>query len=109
MPFRDFGIPNGYAPFNIQNVENNLFVTYAKVGSDGRSAAGRGDGFVNIYRSNGRFLRRFASRGVLNAPWGVSLAPTSFWSNHSWDGDDNDDDDNDHKGIRHLFNYFPIK
>ncbi len=104
-PFRDFGVPSGYAPFNIQNIENNLFVTYAKVGPDGRSVAGRGDGFVNVYRSSGRFIRRFASRGVLNAPWGVALAPTSFWSKKAWDGNE-DDDDNDHRRFHNFFHHF---
>ncbi len=110
-PFRDFFIPRGYAPFNIQNIDNNLFVTYAKVAPDGRSESGFGKGFVNVYKSNGRFIRRFASRGVLNAPWGVVMAPESFWSNKKWDGDDDDDEDNSGKGSgnRHHHDFHSIK
>lgn len=94
-PFRDFFIPWGYAPFNIQNVGGNLYVMYAKVGSDGEEEVGAGKGFVDIFRPNGWLMRRFISRGQLNAPWGVAMAPTSFWSSKNWDGDE-DDDDNDH-------------
>jgi len=39
---------------------------------------GVGSGFVNIYDPNGKLIQRFAARGLLNAPWGVALAPSSF-------------------------------
>ncbi|WP_162915360.1 TIGR03118 family protein [Paraflavitalea soli] len=79
MPFKDPGIPSGYAPFNIQAVGEWLYVTYAKVGPQGRSAAGRGLGFVSIFKTNGTLVKRFASRGALNAPWGIALASPSFF------------------------------
>jgi uncharacterized protein (TIGR03118 family) len=79
MPFKDPGIPSGYAPFNIQAVGEWLYVTYAKVGPQGRSAAGRGLGFVSIFKTNGMLVKRFASKGALNAPWGVAMAPASFF------------------------------
>lgn len=107
-PFRDFFVPQGYAPFNIQNVGGNLFVMYAKVGSDGEEEVGPGKGFVDIYRPNGRLLKRFTSRGQLNAPWGVAMAPSTFWSNKNWDGDD-DDDDHDHKGDGKHFDHHEIR
>src|SRR5205085_8872222 len=47
-PFTDASIPSGYAPFNIQNVNGNLFVMYAKVGDDGDEEKGAGLGFVDI-------------------------------------------------------------
>jgi uncharacterized protein (TIGR03118 family) len=99
-PFKDNHLPGGYAPFNIQNVGGNLFVMYAKVGPEGDEEVGHGNGFVDIYKPNGRLIRRFVSRDQLNAPWGVAMAPVAFWSSHKWDGDD-DDDDNDHKGDGH--------
>jgi uncharacterized protein (TIGR03118 family) len=40
--------------------------------------AGLGNGFVDIFDTDGHLLRRFASRGTLNAPWGVALAPAGF-------------------------------
>ncbi|HEY2720850.1 MAG TPA: TIGR03118 family protein [Chitinophagaceae bacterium] len=106
-PFFDFFIPGGYAPFNVQNVNNNLFVTYAKVGDDGEEEKGAGKGFVDVFRSNGRFVTRFASRGILNAPWGVAMAPAS-WANQKWDGNDDDDDNgksgSDNDKHHHDFN-----
>jgi uncharacterized protein (TIGR03118 family) len=78
MPFMDPNIPAGYAPFNIQNIGGSLYVTYAKVGADGRSEAGVGKGFVDIYRTDGTLIKRFASKGNLNAPWGVAMAPAGW-------------------------------
>lgn len=77
--FSDPGIPAGYAPFNIQAVGDWLYVLYAKVGPDGRSVAGRGLGYVDIYQTNGVLVKRFASGGALNAPWGVAQASSSFF------------------------------
>jgi len=35
-------------------------------------------GAVNEFDANGHLLRRIATRGKLNAPWGIALAPASF-------------------------------
>jgi uncharacterized protein (TIGR03118 family) len=76
--FLDPTLPAGYSPFNIQNIGNSLFVTYALVGADGLDVPGAGHGFVDKFDLNGNFLTRLASNGVLNSPWGVALAPSSF-------------------------------
>ncbi len=92
-PFADYSLPQGYAPFNIQNVGGNLFVMYAKVGDDGgEEEEGQGLGFVDIYYPNGKLITRFASGGKLNAPWGVAMAPTAFWENQRWDENEKDND-----------------
>jgi len=78
MPFSDPNIPAGYAPFNIQNIGGMLYVTYAKVGADGRSEEGVGKGYVDIYRTDGTLVKRFASKGNLNAPWGLTMAPANW-------------------------------
>jgi len=78
MPFMDPNIPAGYSPFNIQNIGGSLYVTYAKVGSDGRSEEGVGKGYVDIYRTDGSLVKRFASKGNLNAPWGLTMAPANW-------------------------------
>ena len=77
--FTDPQLPPGYAPFGIQAIGGNIFVTYAKLeaGSDDE-AAGQGLGVVDVYDANGGFLSRVATRGLLNAPWGVALAPPGF-------------------------------
>jgi len=78
MPFQDPDLPAGYSPFNIQNVNGRLFVMYAKI-ANGDEVKGAGLGFVDIYNPDGTLARRFASRGSLNAPWGVAEAPVGFW------------------------------
>jgi len=79
MDFKDNHIPWGYAPFNIQSVGSWLYVTYAKVGPEGEDEAGRGNGFVDIFKTDGSLAKRFASRGSLNSPWGVAVAPSTFF------------------------------
>ena len=77
--FRDRSLPTSYAPFGIQAINGDVYVTYAKPDpATGQSAHGPGLGFVNVFDPEGRLLRRVASRGVLNAPWGLALAPASF-------------------------------
>ncbi len=78
-PFTDPFLPHDYSPFNIQNVGGKLFVMYAKLGDDGDEVKAPGNGFVDVYNPDGSLSRRFASRGPLNAPWGVTEAPAGFW------------------------------
>ena len=87
--FRDPAIPAGFAPFNIQAIGSWLFVTYAKVGADGHDQAGAGLGFVDVFNPDGSLVKRFASRGWLNAPWGVVEAPAGFLEDQDMDKDDN--------------------
>jgi uncharacterized protein (TIGR03118 family) len=77
--FRDRQIPRGYAPFGIQAINGDIYVTYAKQDADAEDdVAGPGFGFVSVVDPNGNFLRRLITRGRLNAPWGLALAPASF-------------------------------
>lgn len=81
MPFRDPGLPAEYSPYNIQAVGDKLFVMYAQLSNTGGTVghvAGAGKGFVSIFNTDGSFVKRFASRGTLNIPWGVTQAPASF-------------------------------
>src|SRR5262245_22758189 len=77
--FQDPNLPAGFAPFNIQYIDDLLFVTYAQQG-EGRSedVAGAGHGFIDVYGTDGSLVRRFASQGALNSPWGLALAPADF-------------------------------
>jgi uncharacterized protein (TIGR03118 family) len=77
--FVDPGLPSGYAPFNVQNIGGDIFVTYAKQDAlKEDEVAGPGFGYVSMFDPLGAFLGRFASGGVLNAPWGLALAPSNF-------------------------------
>jgi uncharacterized protein (TIGR03118 family) len=77
--FADRHIPKGYAPFNIQSIGSQLFVTYAKQNAEKHDdVAGAGHGFVDVFDENGKLERRFQHGGFLNSPWGVTVAPTSW-------------------------------
>src|SRR5207249_7851648 len=77
--FVDDKIPRRYAPHGIQNINGTIFVTYAKQDKAKMNDAPRaGFGFVDAFDTSGNLLTRVASRGVLNAPWGLALAPSDF-------------------------------
>lgn len=77
--FVDPNLPDGYAPFGIQTIGNIVYVTYALQDEDKEDEiAGPGNGFVDAYDLLGNLVRRVASGGVLNAPWGIALAPDDF-------------------------------
>ncbi|HEY4123513.1 MAG TPA: TIGR03118 family protein, partial [Rhizomicrobium sp.] len=77
--FTDPTLPSGYAPFNVQNVNGSIFVTYALQDADkSDEIAGAGNGFVDEFDTNGNFIGRVGGGGTLNAPWGLAIAPASF-------------------------------
>jgi uncharacterized protein (TIGR03118 family) len=77
--FSDPNIPAGFAPFGIENIDGNLFVSYAKQNAEKHDdVAGPGNGFVDVFDTDGNLLRRFASRGPLNSPWGMTRASFAF-------------------------------
>jgi uncharacterized protein (TIGR03118 family) len=77
--FRDRALPRRFAPFGIQAVGNRIFVTYAKQDKKAEDEIDKAHlGFVDVYTTGGRLVRRFASRGPLNAPWGIAKAPSGF-------------------------------
>jgi uncharacterized protein (TIGR03118 family) len=75
--FVDPHIPAGWAPFGIQAIRNKVFVTFAKQ-DGGDEADGPGLGYVDMFSMHGRLLARVASRHELNAPWGMTWAPSNF-------------------------------
>jgi uncharacterized protein (TIGR03118 family) len=77
--FDDDRLPRGFAPFNIQGIGNNLYVTYAKQDDTQHDeVAGAGLGFVDVFSTRGRLLARLQHGDFLNAPWGMTLAPAFF-------------------------------
>ena len=88
LPFRDPNALTGFAVFNIRLIENLLYVTYTKIGPDGRGVKGTGNGFVDIFDTDGKFQKRFATQGLLDNPWGLTLASSAFLQGQSTYGDD---------------------
>jgi uncharacterized protein (TIGR03118 family) len=75
----DGNLPAGYAPFNAQALDGHLFVTFAKQDQFKHDdVAGNGNGFVDEFDLNGKLIDRVASRGPLDSPWGLALAPADF-------------------------------
>jgi len=77
--FSDPSIQAGFAPFGLQAINGNLYVSYAMQDADKHDdVKGDGFGFVNVFGPNGELIKRVASGGKLNAPWGMTLAPAGF-------------------------------
>lgn len=78
--FTDPTIPIGFAPFNIQEINDKLYVTYAmQKGPDNHDdQSGPGNGFVDVFNLDGSLFKRLISNGVLNSPWGLTLATHEF-------------------------------
>jgi uncharacterized protein (TIGR03118 family) len=77
--FTDPTLPAGYAPFNVAEIRGQVFVTYAKQDADAHDdVAGPAHGFVDVYTTSGAWVQRFATHGVLDSPWGMTIAPANF-------------------------------
>ena len=82
--FADPNLPKGYAPFDVQVLNGHVYVTYAKQDDTKHDdAAGPHRGFVDVFNldgtpglANGQV--RLISRGPLNSPWGLAIAPNGF-------------------------------
>jgi uncharacterized protein (TIGR03118 family) len=75
--FTDPNLPAGLAPFNVQSVGSNLYVTYAALTPMGTPLPG---GVVDEFDASGNLIKRVATSGPLAAPWGITLAPANFGS-----------------------------
>jgi len=82
--FTDPNLPGDYAPFNVQVLAGKVYVTYAKQNKDKHDdVAGQGHGFVDVFNLDGSpgladNKVRLVSRGRLDSPWGLAIAPSSF-------------------------------
>lgn len=77
--FTDPNLPPNYSPFNVQNLNGQLYVTFAQHDPGATDENhGFGLGFVDVFDMNGNLVKRLISNGRLNAPWGLAIAPPSF-------------------------------
>jgi uncharacterized protein (TIGR03118 family) len=78
--FTDTNLPAGFAPFNIRTIRGKLFVTFAKqkLPDAEDDEHGPGNGYIDIFDTDGTLLRPFAAKDVLNSPWGLAIAPRNF-------------------------------
>ena len=69
--FTDSTIPPGFAPFGIQDIDGQVYVSYA-------ATNGGPGGYIDIFSETGTFVKRFTSGAPLNQPWGFAVAPKNF-------------------------------
>jgi uncharacterized protein (TIGR03118 family) len=78
--FMDSEVPDLFAPFNIRTIHGRLVVAFAmqRLPDLHDDQAGPGNGFIDIFDTDGTLLRRVVSHGALNSPWGLAEAPVRF-------------------------------
>jgi len=77
--FVDSTVPSGFAPFNIQPIGGDLIVTYAKQDAEKHDdVAGPGNGYVDVFDTQGNLIRRLPHILQMNSPWAIVQAPANF-------------------------------
>jgi uncharacterized protein (TIGR03118 family) len=76
--FTDPQVPSGYAPFNVQTLNGELYVTFTRPKSSPPAAEDQPLGFVTVFDTSGNVLRRLKDDERLNQPWGLAIAPAKF-------------------------------
>jgi uncharacterized protein (TIGR03118 family) len=76
--FVDPNLPAGLVPFNVQNINGNIYVTYAPAGRPAQISALPGMGAVAEFDTSGNFLKQLIAGSQLASPWGITLAPLGF-------------------------------
>jgi uncharacterized protein (TIGR03118 family) len=82
--FADSKVPDGFAPFDVQVLNGQVYVSYAKQDAAKHDdVAGQGNGFVDVFNLNGTpglagGKVRLVTRGQLDSPWGLAIAPAGF-------------------------------
>lgn len=82
--FADPDLPARYAPFDVQVLDGKVYVTYARQDATGHDdRAGPHRGFVDVFNLDGNpglpgGAVRLISRGPLDSPWGLAIAPQGF-------------------------------
>jgi uncharacterized protein (TIGR03118 family) len=82
--FSDPNLPKNFAPFNVQILGDKVYVTYAQQDAAKHDdVGGQGHGFIDVFNLDGTpglpgGKERLVSRGALDSPWGLAIAPSSF-------------------------------
>ena len=77
--FKDPMVPAGYGPFNAQNINREIYVTWAQQNASKEDEVpGPGLGYVTVFTQGGAVVRRLQHGNWMNAPWGVALSPNNF-------------------------------
>jgi len=69
--FTDTGLPAGFAPFGIQDINGKVYVAFA-------AQNGKAGGYIDIFNEDGTFVKTLIKGKPLNQPWGLAVAPSKF-------------------------------
>jgi uncharacterized protein (TIGR03118 family) len=80
--FTDSKLPAGFSPFNIQAINNRLYVEYAPAADVLAGTAAPGEGAVDVYNADGQLQQRLVLSGDahIDQPWAIAMAPSNFGS-----------------------------
>ncbi len=82
--FIDPLIPGGFAPYNVRNIDGEIYVTFAEPQAAGRDASsGVGMGYLDVFDTEGSLILRLEHGPWMNAPWGVAIAPPIGFGEYS--------------------------
>ena len=77
--FVDSSIPAGLLRFGIANFGGKIYVSYAKQDAAKKvDVPGAGNGYVDVFDASGTLVTQLISKGALNSPWGMQIAPSTF-------------------------------
>jgi uncharacterized protein (TIGR03118 family) len=81
-------VPANYRPFAVHYLDGKVYVAYAELVQPGEpdfdpsdpiaERACEGCGYIAEFKPTGRYIRTLETRGRLNAPWGMAIAPKNF-------------------------------
>ena len=67
---------SGWGPFNSASINGKIYVTFAAQDADKEDdVKGPGNGFVDVFSTEGQFIRRLVTGGLLDSPWGLVKVP----------------------------------
>jgi uncharacterized protein (TIGR03118 family) len=69
----------GYAPFNVAIINGDVYVAFAKQDKTKKNEIDKeGDGYIDVFSEGGSLLQQLVAQGPLDAPWGMTIAPSNF-------------------------------
>ncbi|HEY3777655.1 MAG TPA: TIGR03118 family protein [Rhizomicrobium sp.] len=69
----------GYAPFNVAVINGEVYVAFAKQAKKCCDEVDKlGDGYIDVFDESGKLVTHLAAKGELDAPWGMTIAPSTF-------------------------------
>ena len=79
LHLEDPNLPAGFGPFGMQLLNGKIYVTFAmQDAAKHDDDPGPGRGFVDVLDPATNLLTRLISRGPLDSPWGLAIAPANF-------------------------------